>query len=105
MDKLKEKLKENKKAIIFLVLILLVFWLYKRSGTEIEPLISVLDGEGASQQIIGKELIDELQRLKDLNRINVDFFDNPDFQSLEDISVEVSPQPLGRTNPFIPYNL
>jgi len=104
MDKLKEKLKENRNAIIILVLILLVFWIYKRSGTEIEPLISVLDG-GESQQIIGKELVEELGRLKALDRINVDFFDNLDFQNLEDISVNVSPQPLGRSNPFVPAGL
>ncbi|MEK7552311.1 MAG: hypothetical protein AAB534_02750 [Patescibacteria group bacterium] len=100
MDKLIEQLKKNKIALIILIVLIVVFWLYKSSGTEVEPLITALQGSPSSQ-ILGAELLVELQRLKSLNQLDVNFFDNRTFDSLKDISVVVSPQPIGRDNPFI----
>lgn len=100
MDKLKTKLKENRNALIILVLVLLGFWVYQKSGTDIEPLVKVIGQE--ESQLIGSELVLELERLKSLNNIDVEFFDSTVFRSLEDMTVEVSPQPIGRENPFVP---
>jgi len=100
MDKLKEQIKKNKTALIILIVLIIVFWLYKRSGTEVEPLITALQGN-TSGQILGAELLVELQRLKSLSQLDANFFDNRTFASLKDISVVVSPQPIGRDNPFV----
>lgn len=105
MDKLKLKsqFKENKTIIIILVLIVLLFVFYKFFGKEIEPLISITKSTHTEgEKIVGQELLDELERLRTLNRINMNFFNDPVFRSLKDISVDVAPQPIGRSNPFIP---
>ena len=100
MDKLKEQLNKNKIAIIILIILIILFWWFKRSGNDVEPLITALQTDPGSQ-VMGKELLEELQRLKALNQLNVNFFENRTFNNLEDISVVVSPQPIGRDNPFV----
>jgi len=101
MDKLKEQLKKNKVSIIILIVLIIVFWWFKSSGTKVEPLITALQND-PSKQVLGGELLVELQRLKSLSQLNVNFFDeNQTFNSLKDISVAVSPRPIGRDNPFV----
>ena len=104
MDKFIEKLKHNKNTtalILILVLLGLSYWFFLRGD---EPLISVTS-TASSDQIVGRELLIELQRLKSLNQVNVNFFDSEVFKSLEDTTVLVTPQPIGRNNPFISPSL
>jgi len=104
MDKLIEKLKHNKNTTALVVILLLLglsYWFFLRGD---KPLISVTS-TSSSQEIIGRELLIELQRLKSLNQVNVNFFDSDVFKNLEDTTVSVTPQPIGRNNPFISPSL
>lgn len=104
MDKFIEKIKHNKNTVtlvVVLVLLGLSYWFFLRGD---EPLISVTS-TSSSQEIIGRELLIELERLKSLNKVNVEFLDGDVFMSLEDRTVTVTPQPLGRDNPFISPSL
>jgi hypothetical protein len=58
--------------------------------------------EPAEGNLIGQELLEELDRLKSLNKINTDFFSDPVFGSLIDTKVKPVSQPIGRNNLFTP---
>ena len=51
---------------------------------------------------VGGELVVELNRLKALQNVDTSFLSDPAFQSLQDFTQPVPPQPLGRGNPFAP---
>src|SRR3989344_5540270 len=94
-----EKIKKNKISLISLVLIcLLIFIYWLMSGDEEQ---SPTQTSSAGQEIVGQELLAELDRLKSLSQIDASFFDDPVWKSLKNTNVEVVEQPLGRTNPFI----
>jgi hypothetical protein len=93
-----EKLKKNKTSLTALVLVLLlifIYWLMKG-----EPDSSpVSSSEG--QEIVGQELLAELERLKSLNQMDAGFFENQVWRSLKNTNVGVVTQPVGRNNPFV----
>ncbi len=62
--------------------------------------VSVTDttnGVGAS----GQQVLALLGKLKAIQLDN-EIFSDPTFQSLQDFSIEIAPQPIGRSNPFLP---
>lgn len=100
---LSKKLKENKNTVMLTALVLVVFigfWFLSRGK---EPLVSV-SVRVPSQEIIGRELIIELERLKSLNQIDSNFFNDPVFRRLRDNEVRPAIQPVGRNNPFVPQS-
>ena len=96
-----ETLKNNKTIIIVVIIVILGLLAYRvfSSGTKEEELIS---SAGSSEILIGKNLLDELNRLKSLRNINDSLFADSVFLQLRDLSVPVTSQPLGRENPFAP---
>jgi|JI10StandDraft_1071094.scaffolds.fasta_scaffold30699_2 hypothetical protein len=98
-----------KKIIIFVVVFILIVILVKVVGgkkdsggsltSSAEDVDTSLLGEGQS------EVADEfLNTLLNLNTITLEgsVFSDPRFTSLVDYTVALTPQPLGRSNPFLP---
>ncbi len=101
---LAKKLRENKNTIILVVIIggiFLGFWSLSRGK---EPLLSVIV-RTPNQEIIGRELVVELERLRTLSRINTSLFNDPVFGRLQDTEVRPAVQSIGRRNPFVPQAL
>jgi hypothetical protein len=95
-----EKLKKSKNSLVILIILialLLAYWLF--GGGE-EPLVSV--STSPEERIIGQELLIELDRLRALNQVGAEIFSDPVFRSLRDTEVKPVPQPIGRSNPFVP---
>jgi hypothetical protein len=95
--KMLEKLKKSKISLMLLLAIigiLLAYW-FLRGDQDARIVVPV------EEEFVGQEILEELERLKSLNKINADFFDDPIWQSLQDTSVPVIPQPIGRSNPFL----
>lgn len=76
----------------------------KRSTLDITPEVSV--GQVAEEtRFIGAEIDKTVKDLNGLDRAlesSVAIFDLPAFRSLQDFSVSVSEEPVGRDNPFVP---
>jgi len=93
------KISKNKILIIALLVVAGVgYWLFKPEAAP-DPLTSSQTGITGT---IGQELVVELNRLKALQNISGDIFQDPTFVSLQDFTQIVVPQPLGRNNPFAP---
>jgi hypothetical protein len=53
------------------------------------------------ETIIGRELLLALEKMK-LVKLDVAFFNDPLYKSLQDTTVEIPKQPIGRRDPFAP---
>lgn len=88
-------------ALIVIAVGATIYFLFFRSKVAPEALTST-SGSSDGSPVIGQELVTELNRLKSLRSINKNFFTDPAFVSLKDVTQPVEPQPLGRANPFSP---
>lgn len=74
------------------------------AGGEEEPaLVSEQPaGESGSSQV-GRDLLEQLLQLRSIT-LEAAVFEDPVFDNLRDFGRELSPQPVGRDNPFAPIN-
>lgn len=95
-------LKINKKNIIFcLGLGLLGFFAYQH-WTKAEVATQLIStNETVTADSVGDETLQILSELRTLT-LDEDIFTDKAFQSLEDFSMEIKEQPVGRNNPFAP---
>lgn len=93
-------LKKSKNVFLIIGVVLVGYLLYVYVFKPAEPLITATTTPSA--QLVGQELINELNRLQSLSKISGDIFTNPAFSNLQDISVQVEPKPVGKRNPFTP---
>ncbi len=101
---LSKRLKENKNTVILVIVVLAIFlgfWFLNRGK---EPLLSVTV-RTPNQEIVGRELVVELERLRSLSRIDTSIFNDLIFRRLQDTRVIPAVQPVGRLNPFVPQAL
>lgn len=94
-----KKLAINKNIVLVLVLVVLAvagYFIFFRSGEE--PLTTT----ESSTASVGGQLVAELNRLTQLKNINGNIFNDEVFTSLVDVTQPITPQPLGRANPFLP---
>lgn len=95
---------DKKTLIVFGLLILaaLGYFFYsfsgeRQDGTHITALpLSSLD------TTLGRELLAALAELKS-TKLDTSIFDDPVFESLKDFGVVIAPLPVGRRNPFAPF--
>lgn len=87
--------QNHKSKIIFLVLVGLAFWGY---GQVFRGSDDILDTE---PDIIGQNVLELVDQLDAIN-LDSNIFNDPAFNSLKDITVEVRPELAGRDNPFAP---
>jgi hypothetical protein len=92
-------LKAHKTGIAVAVIIILLFVGYGFffGGSDEEALVS----ESAVPDAVGGDLIAILGRLQSLS-LEGTVFSNPLFRSLVDFGIELTPEPVGRPNPFAP---
>ena len=90
-----------KKIIIGVVIVILLFGLYKAfSGGEEEAALSSETPSGLPAEQ-GGVLLSLLLELKSITLADAIFADAA-FQTLEDFTVKLVPEPIGRRNPFAP---
>lgn len=100
--------KKIKIAVIIITITLIVFGIYyfyssKKSGEELRIIDMDKTEPVASEDILQEcerifNLLDQLKTIK----LDTGFFENKFFNSLVDFSVELTPEPVGRDNPFAP---
>lgn len=101
-NKIKREIKDNSNSLIILgvVLILIVSYLWFFPGFD-DPLFRGDTRTGADE--IGVELILELNRLKDLDSVDLSILEDPILSEMSNISRDIPVRPTGRTNPFAPF--
>lgn len=94
------ELSKSKKIIVGLVVLVLCFVGYK---VFLSPADVAVPSEysDASGNLVGQDVLDLLQSLQNVS-IDPALFSGYAFQNLEDFSITVQAEPLGRTNPFAP---
>ena len=80
-------------AIVILIAAFLIFTYFIKSDPEADLSVD------SSQEIIGRRLVDTLQKIRTLE-LDKSFLSDPAFLSLVDFTVEVVSEPTGRDNPF-----
>jgi len=97
----KEKGKNKKTIILVIILLVLIFIGYKffwNTDSAASDETAVIDNEVVLKFVA---MLEEIKALK----LDVSFFASPIFTSLKDYTVEISPQPVGRKNPFAPIGV
>ncbi|HUO55947.1 MAG TPA: hypothetical protein VMU27_00715 [Candidatus Paceibacterota bacterium] len=90
----------NKIVIAAIVLVIIVgAWYGLTSSSTPTPTLSTTTESSPDDQAVVSALL-QLQAISLSNQI----FSNPAFQSLQDYTVQVVPEPVGRTDPFAPFN-
>ncbi len=93
--------KQNQTLILVIVIVVIAFFAYtyfftgKDSGAVLET------QEVSIVTPADQDLISLLLELKSIT-LDESIFSNPSFQSLQDFSQELVPEPVGRINPFAP---
>jgi hypothetical protein len=100
-------LLKNKKLLIAGGLVLagaVYYFFFSGGGTPAEdnPLLSSVS-ESPADAIVGRDLLSVLAELKS-TKIDSSIFNDPVWKSLKDFSIEIAPQPIGRKNPFLPFD-
>ena len=97
-----------KKAIILVVVVIIiaVFWNIFSGKKADDASLMVLEGEGSAFALTDDSLVEDtflgtLLNISSLS-LNDSVFGDPRFASLQDFTVTLIPQTLGRTNPFLP---
>jgi hypothetical protein len=87
-------------AVIVIVIILVIAYFYYEGGSSTGS-SSLLVSQSSDQSIGAAELnlLNQIQSLK----IDTSLFKDPGYQNLEDYSVTIPSEPVGRPNPFLPY--
>lgn len=93
----------RKNSTMFLALIfvgLLLYWYFFIHKSDSGPVVT------SSQELPGTQSSELLNALGNLQNINFDgtIFADPVFLSLTDFSIQLTPQPKGRPNPFAPLS-
>ncbi len=85
------------------VLIAIGGWYFfgRQDSTSDLTLFVEASGGDPIEAIIGRELLISLEKMKTIN-LDTTFFSDPAFTNLEDFTVEIPKQPIGRRNPFAP---
>lgn len=95
---------ESKKSLfipilVILLAILIVGYVYFSRGRDNDSLLQTR--VKTADEVIGKDLLLSLLKLKTL-KLDDSLFRDPVFLSLQDWTIELVPQPVGRNNPFLP---
>lgn len=84
--------------IVILIAVAIGAYVYFTRGEGGE---AVLEREVKTDEAVGKDLLLSLMKLKAI-KLDSDIFKDPVFLSLDDFTIELLAQPVGRSNPFLP---
>lgn len=97
-----------KKAIILVVVVIIiaVFWNIFSGKKANNASLTVIEGDGSALALTDDSIVEDtfLGTLLNISTLSLNdsVFGDPRFSSLQDFTVTLIPQPLGRTNPFLP---
>jgi len=98
---------KNLKVILAVAIVIAIgFAAFMYLNKDEEPVDSGsgLASEDAIQSEIGKQIFTTLALL-DTIKLDRTFLTGPVFASLRDFTTEISPEPVGRENPFLPLRV
>jgi hypothetical protein len=93
-----------KTVIIVLVLSGIVFFGYNYLNKTSAPSDTLLTQTSANTSKMGAEVLSALNQLKIL-KLDGSIFQDKIFLSLQDTSISLTPEPVGRINPFSPIGV
>lgn len=97
---------KNKKTLyitigVGIVLIIILWLMFSgRSSNQADSTLIAVASDPV-ELIIGREMLIALDQMKS-TKLDVSFFADPAYKSLEDFTVEIPEQPVGRRDPFSP---
>lgn len=91
--------KNQITAGVIAVLVIFAGWYFL--GRSNQPEASVNVTQDPVEAIIGRDLLSSLDKMKSV-KLDTSFFNDPVYKSLQDTSVQVPKQPIGRRDPFAP---
>jgi hypothetical protein len=97
-----------KKAIILVVVVIIiaVFWNIFSGKKADDASLTVVEGEGSAFALTDDSIVEDtfLGTLLNISTLSLNdsVFGDPRFASLQDFTVTLIPQSIGRTNPFLP---
>lgn len=96
---------KSNKTILIALLIIAAFvgyrYMFKKDNPNNSDLVAETGQGQNGQSAVGKDLMITISKLKSLT-LDETFFNDPIFKSLNDFSVPIIPQEVGRSNPFSP---
>ena len=97
---------KNKKTLLIaggvVILLIIIVWTMLGSGGSDQTDTSlVVVASDPVELIIGREMLAALDEMKAV-QLDTTFFDSPVYKSLEDFTVQIPKQPIGRRDPFAP---
>lgn len=102
---MKAPIKLGRNKILFIGLIVVAvagYYIYQIGSSSSPAPLTTEDTGNGDADTISQKLVIELNRLKALGNIDDKLLHDPVFNSLQDYTQTVVPQPLGRSNPFAP---
>lgn len=97
--------KKYRTAILSVLIVIVLgvgYSMFFVGGDDTASLVSDRVGS-AADAVVGKNLLALLLTLKSIE-LKEDIFADPAFRRLEDFSLELAPQSVGRVNPFAPFS-
>jgi len=96
--------QKYKNYIILFAIVILGFFIYSTFFSDSEIDNSLLEISGPQNvDILGEEIIRALNRIQSLT-LDDKILRDPVLNSLKDLSEPIRPEPVGRQNPFEPFN-
>jgi hypothetical protein len=95
--------KKVQSLIMAFLLVALGGWFVLRGGNSISLSNLTEVSSDPIEKIIGRELLVSLEKMKGVN-LDVSFVNDPVYQSLYDMTVEIPELPAGRRDPFAPIS-
>jgi len=83
------------------VVFVLYYFVFKQNNTDGESGLLVEDNSLSKNFQVDKNLLTILLEMKSI-RLNEELFNSPVFKSLNDLSIKIEQQEVGRSNPFAP---
>lgn len=96
-------IKKYKKIILIIGITVILFFVYSYffGGNESENLIESTVNAPTGAEAIGSDIIQALSQIETL-KLERNIFSDPVYRSLVDRSKVLTPEPVGRNNPFAP---
>jgi hypothetical protein len=97
---------KNLKKIVIVALIIgggLLAYSFLRPEPTIESMLETTERKN-NDQVLNQEIVLAINQMKSLT-LDASIFNDPVFKSLIDHSRPISPEPIGRSNPFAPIGV
>lgn len=95
--------KKNIIVAVLVVLVLVTGYFYFSGGTPSSDTGLLEVAQTSEATVVAARVLSLLNQIKSLN-IDTSIFSDPAYQTLRDYSVVISPQNVGRANPFAPLS-